>query len=318
MEYGLSKDCGLLHEPITRCKDCGLLHEPWSDNTDIVNDTSSDAYSSSGSTEQELVKLDSPLLLRTVKLGTSRCQLRDLPMCSLSDNDISGSSSSGGFIDDDVEWNSFMIKAHSTNNLNWTSSQLEYHNQFNETSTVDVLHQPATLTSCALQVLDNAGHLDFNIQHPCSMEAALLRIGAVDQLPVCEVSVCQNKSQKRVSFYLPGDDVGLDGSNTSLLSSLSLSHKDCQVFFLKDVLNQVLASLSPIQTRAIDVLSDQRHILDNSMSLSSNETMGKAILNMSPLQSLAAAVQAGYVDTKTLPAVVDSDFIRENMKLRRA
>ena len=302
------KDCGLLrHEPIERCNDCGLLHEPWSNNTCKESDyMSSDSYSSSWSMEQDSVKFES-----------SRCQLRYLPMCStLSDKDISESSISSSFLNGDVGWNSCMIKAHSTNNLNWTSSWCESHNQVDETTTVNFLfHQPATLTSCALQVLDNAGYLDFNIQDPSSLEAALTRVGAVDQLPVGEVSLHQNKSNKRVSFYLPGDDVGLDESVTSIImSSLSLSHKDGQVFILKDVLSQVLNTLSPIQMQAIAIISDQpRHTLDNSWFRTSNESLEKAFSSMSPLQSLAAAVEAGIVDSKSLPAVVDADFIKKNV-----
>ena len=298
------KDCGLLHEP-ERCNDCGLLHEPWSDRG---FDISSDDYSSSGSMEQD-----------SVNIYSSRCQLRCLPVCSLSDKDISESSISSSFLDGDVGWNTCMIKAHSTNNLNWTNSCLDSHKQVHETSTVNFLfHEPATLSSCALQVLDSAGHLDFNIQDPCSLEAALTHIGAVDQLPVGEVSLYQNKSHKRVSFYLPGDDVGLDETVTSIMSSLSLSHKNCQVFILKDVLSQVLKSLSLVQQQAIDMISDQRNTLDNSYFWSSNETLENAISSMSPLQSLAAAVQAGIVDTTSLPVVVDGDFIKENMVLRRS
>ena len=89
----------------------------------IQTDISSDAYRSSGSTQV--------LLQRTVTYF--RSQLRDLPICSLTDNDISESSSSVSFIDDGVEWNSVMIKPHSTTNLNCTSSWLEYHNQFHGT-----------------------------------------------------------------------------------------------------------------------------------------------------------------------------------------
>ena len=48
---------------------------------------------------------------------------------------------------------------------------MEYQTQLHET-----LHkyaprqQPVTLVLCALQVLDDAGHLNFNTQDPCSLE----------------------------------------------------------------------------------------------------------------------------------------------------
>ena len=56
-------------------------------------------------------------------------------------------------------------------------------------------------------------------------------------------------------------------------------------------------------------------MVGNSSSRPSLETLGTAIANMSPLQSLAVAVQAGYVDMKALPYFVDGDYVMKNMRL---
>ena len=294
--------CSLLHEPIERCKDCGLLHDPWSDNTQTETDS--------------INNIDSFLSMEqnSVKPNSSRCQLRQLPVYILSDNDTSDSFSSNEFLNGSVEWNSFLIQAHSTNNLNWICSWVESHNQVHETSFVDVpRHQPTTLVASALQVLDNAGHLDFNIQDPCSLEGALNQIGFFDGLPIKECHTEQKKVHKKVSFYLPEDDVGLEIDTRSCRLCFSQSYKEDQVFVLGDILKQALSSLSPIQNQAIDVLKEQSHMLNHSPSRPSDETLGIAISNMSPLQSLAVAVKAGYVEMKILPVFVDSDFIRKNM-----
>ena len=71
-----------------------------------------------------------------------------------------------------------------------------------------------------------------------------------------------------------------------------------------------MRSLTPVQTLDVDVLidSDPSDWLGNPL-ISNFET---AISNMNPLQSLAVAVKAGYVDSKSLPQMVDSNFIRKH------
>ena len=130
-------------------------------------------------------------------------------------------------------WN----KSHDTKSTIWNESC-----QFHETSQVPI-HQPASLTSCALQVLDKAGYLDFNIQDPCSLEEALTRIGAIDQDPVHEASMEHKTAQKRVSFCLPEDDVGFDVTDTE--SIFSETNKYGPKFSLRDLMKQALTSMRP-------------------------------------------------------------------------
>ena len=106
-----------------------------------------------------------------------RCRLLHSFVCvSFDDSDTEMSELFGphGYLDETIEWDTFLVQAHSTKNLdwmcNWDQSQKAHH----VSSQVNVpRQQPSTLVSCALQVLDEAGHLDFNIQDPCSLEVAL-------------------------------------------------------------------------------------------------------------------------------------------------
>ena len=129
-------------------------------------------------------------------------------------------------------------QVHETKSTIWNESC-----QVHETSQVPI-HQPPSLTSCVLQVLDKAGYLDFNIQDPCSLEEALTRIGANDQVPVHEASMEQKFAQKRVSFCLPeDDDIGFDISDTESMSSQT--NKYGPTFSLRDLMKQALTSLRP-------------------------------------------------------------------------
>ena len=128
-------------------------------------------------------------------------------------------------------------QVHETKSSKWNESC-----QGHETSQVPI-HQPASLTSCVLQVLDQVGYLDFNIQDPSSLEEALKRIGAIDQVPVHEASMEQKTALKRVSFCLPEDDVGFDVSDTESMSSQT--NKYGPKFSLRDLMKQSLTSLRP-------------------------------------------------------------------------
>ena len=287
-----------------RCNDCGLLHEECSATLMGSED------SRSSSLEQVLFKQDPP--------RCPRCQLLHSFLCISLDNsseEVSHSSSHDSFLDEDtIGWSTFQVEAHRTSKLNWLCSWIDSHTQLHETLHKYALRpQPATLVSCALQVLDDAGHLDFNIQDPCSLEIALTLIGAMDQLPVQEASMEENNSNKKVAFCLPGDDAGGGGRDISYSNSFLKKDK---TFLLKQVLEDAMRSLTPVQTLAVDVLfdSDPSNWIGNPL-ISNFET---AISNMNPLQSLAVAVKAGYVDSKSLPQVVDSDFIRKNMNMKLA
>ena len=133
-------------------------------------------------------------------------------------------------------WNE-SCQVHETKSTIWNESC-----QVHETSQVPI-HQPASLTSCVLQVLDKAGYLDFNIQDPFSLDIALSCIGAIDTVPVHEASMEQKNAQKRVSFCLPEDDVGFDVSDTE--SMFSLPNKYGPKFSLRDLMKKTLTSLRP-------------------------------------------------------------------------
>ena len=184
--------------------------------------------------------------------------------------------------------------------LDWICNWSQLQRGLQESMNVDVpSHQPPTLVSCSLQVLDDAGFLDFNIQDPLSLEVALTRIGAVDQIPVQESSLQMSKivsdsSSKTDTFHLGEDD--------------SFYKK----FLLTEALEQALTSLTPIQTLALDVLFDTHPSdwLSNSLVLN----FEKAISNLNPLQSLAVAVKAEYIDKKSLPKFIDAEFIKRNIR----
>ena len=212
-----------------------------------------------------------------------------------------------GYLDETIEWNTFLVQAHSTKKLdwicNWNQSQKVHHVSSHANAP---RQEPATLVSCALQVLDEAGHLDFNIQDPCSLEVALTRIGAVDQLPVEEHTFGHNRQPKKVTFSLPGANVSQHTSNTSC------SDKE---FSLKEILEHALASLTPMQTLAVDLLlgTDSVDGLNNSLMLN----FQTAISSMNSMQSLAVAVKVGYLDMNCLPEYVDSNFIIRNTNVKK-
>ena len=146
-------------------------------------------------------------------------------------------------VHDTSVWNE-SHQVNGTKSTIWNESHQvhETKSQVHETSQIPI-HQPASLTSCVLQVLDKAGYLDFNIQDPCSLDVALTRIGAIDKVPVHEASMEQKILQKRVSFCLPEDDVGFDVSDTESMSSLT--NKYGPKFSLRDLMKQALTSLRP-------------------------------------------------------------------------
>ena len=271
---------------VERCNDCGLLHEQGSVLASSNNSTSS--------LQKDQVKQESS--------RCPRCNLLHSFLCVSLDNlDIrmDDSCCSHVNLDNSVEWDNFLIQAQSTKKMDWVCSWDQFQKVPHESSHyASPLLQPATLVSCALQALDEAGHLDFNIQDPCSMEVALMRIGAVDQIPVEELSMVHRRTPKRVSFNLPEADSVLDTSSKG------------KQFALKEVLEHTLKSLSKMQTLALDVMfdSDQTDWLNNSLILN----FETAICSMNPLQSLAVAVKAGYINIDSLPEFVDSNFITRN------
>ena len=278
-----------------RCNHCELLHEQWSD--EIIEPSSDD--NSISSLQQDHVKQESSRCPRCRLLHSFVCVSFDG-----SDSEMADSFHSHDYLDDTVEWNTFLFQAHGTKNLDWICSWAQSHKVLHELSHTDIpMKHPATLVSCALQVLDEAGHLEFNIQDPCSLEVALTRIGAIDQIPVQELSMGPSKQYKRVSFSVSEVDGGSDGSDTSC---------DNKSYPLKEILECAFTSLSPMQTLALDVLFDTDPVDWLNNSLITN--FESAFSNMSPLQSLAVAVKAGYVDENNLPEFVDSNFILKNTK----
>ena len=322
-----------------RCNDCGLLHTlqlnqltNLSDNEFIsssmeqldpakrdlsrcrLHDLTWRSSSDNGPGTNQLTHLSDDEFtssieqLVSVKQDLSRCRLRDLTKRSSSDNETPDSQTCSKVLldDDTVGWNSFLVQLHRSNTLNWTSSWAESHHH--ERSPEGVLHhQPANLVTCALQVLDNAGQLDFNVQDPCSLDEALTHIGAIDQRPPMKV-------KKIVSFCLPVDG-GLDERDAGCKALLSLSHNPDQDFLIKAILKKALSTLSPMQVLAVDVLNDSElsDLLCNS-AMPFDEILETAISTMSPIQSLAVAVQAGYVDANSLSDIVDSSFIMQNIR----
>ena len=276
---------------LERCNDCGLLHEQWSD---VESSNHSILSSQKEQVENELSRCP-------------RCSLLHSFLCvSFGNLDIKNDDPCRSNIDLDksVEWDNFLVQAHSTKKLDWVCNWDQFQKALQESSHSDSPRlQPATLVSYTLQALEEAGHLDFNIQDPCSMEVALMRIGAIDQIPVEELSMEQSRKLKRVSFNLPEGDAVLDTSCNS------------KQFALKEVLEHTLKSLSEMQILALDVLfdTDQTDWLNNSL-VSNFET---AICSMNPLQSLAVAVRAGYVNMDRVPKFVDSSFIARNSQISR-
>ena len=198
------------------------------------------------STQQDLIKMEFPHC-RLCHVHVSKCfdctslstqqhsSKLDLPLCRL--HHVHGSFCFDNFLECDMEWNSFLMKAHGVQDLNCTSKHT-----FHGSSHIPI-HQPATLASCALQALDNMGILDFNIQDPYSMETALTCIGAIDQLPVHEASMQQKKTHKNVSFLIPEDG---DGNDTG--SMISLNSKNGQRFSLRSLSKKYLKSLRSLKT----------------------------------------------------------------------
>ena len=233
-----------------RCNDCTLLHEECSDK---IIDLSSDSNSFS-SIEDDQVK-EQPS-------RCPRCRLLHSFVCVSfdgSDSEVSDLFGPHEYLDESIEWNTFLVQAHSTKKLDWICNWDQSHKVHHEFSHVP-RQQPATLVSCALQVLDEAGHLDFNIQDPFSLEVALTRIGAIDQIPVEELSMVHNRQPKKVTFYLPGADASVHKSNVSC---------NKEEFYLKDILEHALTSLTPMQTFAVDLLFDANPLdwLNNSLLL---------------------------------------------------
>ena len=271
---------------LSRCRLWDLTWRSSSDNGPFTNQLThlSDIDLVSSSMEQ----------LGTVKRDLSPCRLRDLTRRSSSDNDTSDSQTcSKGFLNDDtLEWNIFRGQLHQSNILNWTSNWVESFNNHHESSPEGVLHHQQD-TLCALQVLDDAGHLNFNVLDPSSLDEALNHIGVIDQHPP---SSMKHRKIKRVSFWLPED-----------------GDKPDQELIIKDILKKALSSLSPMQVLAVDVLNDSElrdWLQDSAMPF--DETLEMAFSTMSPIQSLAVAVQAGYVDVNSLSDIFDSSFIRKN------
>lgn len=104
------------------------------------------------------------------------------------------------------------------------------------------------------------------------------------------------------------DNLVVDEGDREASYSFVLDKND-QTFLLKEILEDAIRSLTPVQSLAVDVLFDTEPInwLGNPL-ISNFET---ALSKMNPLQSLAVAVKAGYVESKSLPCFVDSHFIRK-------
>ena len=237
------------------CNDCGLLHEQWSD---VESSNHSISSLQKDQVENELSRCPRCSLLHSflcVSFGNLDIK-NDDPCCSYVD------------LDKSVEWDNFLVQAHSTKKLDWVCNWDQFQKALQESSHSDSPRlQPATLVSYALQALE------------------------------------QSRKLKRVSFNLPEADTVLDTSCNS------------KQFALKEVLEHTLKSLSEMQTLALDVLfdTDQTDWLNNSL-VSNFET---AICSMNPLQSLAVAVRAGYVNMDRLPKFVDSSFIARNSQISR-
>ena len=281
--------------PFERCSDCNLLHEQWSENSkELSSDESSLLSMEDNKMKEELARCP-------------RCRLLHSFACvSFDETDIEIADLHGSlnYLDNTIDWTTFLVQAHSTKNLDWICSWSQAQGGLHESSHVDVpSHPPTTLVSRALQFLDDAGYLDFNIQDPYSLEVALTRIGAVDQIPVDEPSLEVSKITNKVSSFSSGSDTFLGGDDSSC------RNKEIP---LTEILEQALTSLTPIQKLALDVMfdTDTCDWLSNSLVLN----FERAISRMNPLQSLAVAVKAGFIDMKSLPKFVNSEFITRNTR----